>query len=423
MRGYLNDPRISGQSKAFHFGIDIAAPNGTAVYAVEAGTVHLEDPRAISVAAGDDEFGYWHVVPAVRHHQEVARHELLGHIDAPWLHVHFAERRAGTYQNPLRAGALTPWEDSTRPKVTRVTFSRNGAELSPDAIHGGVDVIAESHDAPPVPVPAPWNDLPVTPARLRWRVLRNAEVVAPGTRLSTSGRRSYRSPPSTGSTHPVPGRTTPTRPASTASTSPIHGARPCSRTAATSSRSRRSISPATSEHEPNRLPSRTTSRLERDACADAHDVADNRGGSMSDKDEFLAWTQSQLRDAETALHNGDPGPRLAIWSSREPVSVLGAWRSAIGRENVRELFQSLAETFSGCRSHSYQIVAAEVIGDVAFTAGYERTQASINGEPRTYVLRVTQVYRREDGEWRVAHRHGDTAESSSNDSPSSALAD
>ena len=50
-----------------------------------------------------------------------------------------------------------------------------------------------------------------------------------------------------------------------------------------------------------------------------------------------------------------------------------------------------------------------MVGDIAFTAGYERTQASINGEPRQYVLRVTQVYRREDGEWKVAHRHADTA--------------
>src|SRR5436190_8429649 len=124
----------------------------------------------------------------------------------------------------------------------------------------------------------------------------------------------------------------------------------------------------------------------------------------------MAWTQSRLRDAETALHNGDPGPRLALWSAREPVSVLGAWRSALGQEEMRELFHALAGTFSECKSHIYDIVSAEVSGDMAFTAGYERTQASINGEPRQYVLRVTQVYRREDGEWRVAHRHGDAAE-------------
>jgi ketosteroid isomerase-like protein len=132
---------------------------------------------------------------------------------------------------------------------------------------------------------------------------------------------------------------------------------------------------------------------------------------VTDTEEFIAWTQSRLRDAETALHNGDAEPRLALWSSREPVSVLGAWRSAIGQEEVRDLFRTLAETFSDCTSHVYEIVSAEVIGGMAFTAGYERTQASANGERRQYVLRVTQIYRREDGEWKVAHRHGDTAES------------
>ena len=136
---------------------------------------------------------------------------------------------------------------------------------------------------------------------------------------------------------------------------------------------------------------------------------------MTDKEEFIAWTQSRLRDAEAALHNGDAEPRLALWSSREPVSVLGAWRSAIGQEEVRHLFRALAETFSDCTSHVYDIVAAEVIVDMAFTAGYERTQASINGERRRYVLRVTQIYRREDGEWKVAHRHGDTEESTTED--------
>jgi ketosteroid isomerase-like protein len=130
---------------------------------------------------------------------------------------------------------------------------------------------------------------------------------------------------------------------------------------------------------------------------------------MSERDDFLAWTQSRLREAETALHDGDPRPRLEIWSMREPVSVLGAARSAVGQEAVRDLFESLGETFSNCTSHVYEIVAAEVVGDLAYTAGYERTQASINGEPRQYVLRSTQVYRREDGEWKVAHRHADAA--------------
>jgi hypothetical protein len=179
VRAYFNDPRISGTSKAFHFGIDISAPNGTAVYAVEAGTVHLDDPRAIAVVENDHEHGYWHVVPVVQHRQQVAQHELLGHVDAPWLHVHFAERRGGEYWNPLRAGAITPWHDDTKPTVTRIAFLHGTTELHPDAVHGGVDVVAEAFDTPPIPVPAPWNGLPVTPARIRWRVLRGGNVVRP----------------------------------------------------------------------------------------------------------------------------------------------------------------------------------------------------------------------------------------------------
>lgn len=177
VRAYFNDPRISGASKAFHFGIDISAPNGTPVYAVAAGTVHLEDARAVAVAGSGVDFGYWHVIPAVEHLERIARHQLLGHVEAPWLHVHFAERRGGLYRNPLRRGALTPWHDTTKPRVTAIRFLRNGRELDPGALAGAVDVVAEAHDDPPVPVPAPWNGLPVTPARLRWRVRRGSRVV------------------------------------------------------------------------------------------------------------------------------------------------------------------------------------------------------------------------------------------------------
>jgi ketosteroid isomerase-like protein len=129
---------------------------------------------------------------------------------------------------------------------------------------------------------------------------------------------------------------------------------------------------------------------------------------MSDRDDFLAWAESRLRDAEKALHNGDAAPRLEIWSRNEPVTVLGAWKSATGLTEVGDLFGQLEATFSDCTSYSHEIIAADVIGDMAYTVGYEHTRASVNGEPRTYSLRATQVYRREGGEWRVAHRHADT---------------
>ena len=179
VRGYFNDPRISGTSRAFHFGIDISAPNGTPVYAVRAGVVHLEGPRSLSVADGDLDFGYWHVVPAVSDHQRVKKHQVVGHVEAPWLHVHFAEHRSGAYRDPLRPGALTPWRDTTKPQVTRIVFSRNGRARDPAAISGAVDIIAEAHQMPPRRVPEPWGGLPVTPARVRWRVRRDGRTMRP----------------------------------------------------------------------------------------------------------------------------------------------------------------------------------------------------------------------------------------------------
>ena len=45
---------------------------------------------------------------------------------------------------------------------------------------------------------------------------------------------------------------------------------------------------------------------------------------------------------------------------------------------------------------------------MAYTLGFERFYGSIAGGPPEQVLvRVTHIYRREDGEWKIVHRHGD----------------
>jgi len=129
---------------------------------------------------------------------------------------------------------------------------------------------------------------------------------------------------------------------------------------------------------------------------------------MTDHEEFLDWVRTALYDAEVALHNGDAGPRRALWSRNDPVSVLGAWRNAHGQDELDELFASLARSFSDGTSYRFELQAYDVVGDMAYTAGVEHTSTSVDGERRSYKLRATQVYRREGGEWKVAHRHGDT---------------
>ena len=128
---------------------------------------------------------------------------------------------------------------------------------------------------------------------------------------------------------------------------------------------------------------------------------------MTDRDDFLSWLETELYEAELAVHNGDAAPRRAIWSHQDPVSVLGAVMNAHGQHELDELFQTLAERFSGCSSYEFELLSYDVVGDMAYTEGFEHTSATVEGEDRSYTLRATQVYRREQGQWRVAHRHAD----------------
>jgi ketosteroid isomerase-like protein len=130
--------------------------------------------------------------------------------------------------------------------------------------------------------------------------------------------------------------------------------------------------------------------------------------AMGELDDFLNQTLARQVQAEEALHNGDPAPRLAMWSTQDPVTVLGAMKDVIGAEAARQVFGWLGEHFSDCTSYRLELVAAGVSGDLAYTVGYEHTSVSWDGGPvAPYTLRVTHAYRREQGEWKIVHRHAD----------------
>jgi ketosteroid isomerase-like protein len=112
---------------------------------------------------------------------------------------------------------------------------------------------------------------------------------------------------------------------------------------------------------------------------------------MTDRDDFRTWVESALYEAELALHNGDADPRRALWSRNEPVSILGALRDAHGQQEVEEAFRFLETSFSNCSSYTFELQAYDVVGDMAYTAGREHTSVSMDGQPRSYTLRATQV--------------------------------
>ena len=130
---------------------------------------------------------------------------------------------------------------------------------------------------------------------------------------------------------------------------------------------------------------------------------------MSELDDFLTKTLDRQIEAEEAMHNGDPTPRLEMCSKNDPVTLLGAWGpNKSGWDDVSRTSRWVASRFSGCTAYRFDLIAAGASGDLAYTVGFEHTTVSVDGgPPRSNTLRVTHVYRRENGEWKIVHRHGD----------------
>ena len=128
---------------------------------------------------------------------------------------------------------------------------------------------------------------------------------------------------------------------------------------------------------------------------------------MDDRDQFLSSTIPRQVRADTSLHNGDAAPRREMWSRNDPVTLFGAAQERTGWDDVSRTFDWLASIFSDCTAFDLELVAADVHGDLAYTVGYENTTASVEGAQQSYRLRVTHIYRRENGEWKIVHRHAD----------------
>jgi hypothetical protein len=176
IRGYFNDPRredLDGVLEtSFHFGIDISAPDGTAVYAVEGGVASVHASSVSVSAPAGRNFGYWHVSPVVDDDAVVERHQLIGYVQPGWGHLHFAESLDGIYLNPLRPGALEPYVDTTSPTIASISIVAAGRPVDLTRVRGSVDLLCDAFDMPPLAPPGPWRDSRVTPVLIRWRIVR-----------------------------------------------------------------------------------------------------------------------------------------------------------------------------------------------------------------------------------------------------------
>ena len=130
---------------------------------------------------------------------------------------------------------------------------------------------------------------------------------------------------------------------------------------------------------------------------------------MDEREAFLQSTLPRIIAADTALHNGDARPRIEdTWSHTDPVTVFGALKTTIGWAETKSAFEWLAKRFSDCKSCQIEVITAGASGDLAYLVAIEHTNVSVAGAPAApYSLRVTQVFRREAGVWKIVHRHAD----------------
>jgi ketosteroid isomerase-like protein len=116
---------------------------------------------------------------------------------------------------------------------------------------------------------------------------------------------------------------------------------------------------------------------------------------MSELDDFLTPTLARQLGAEQALVNGDAGPRVAMTSVEDPVTVFEAQVPLRrGWDEVSETLRWLAARWSECTDYRFELVAADTSGDLAYVVGFEHIPNSVVGVPvEPYTLRVLVVYR------------------------------
>jgi hypothetical protein len=176
--GFLADPWSGPGSFSFHNGIDISAPGNTPVYPVASGIAHVGVSAEIDVESPRPNgtrrtFHYEHLLPNVYDGEKVvARKTILGRVQPSAGHVHLTEIVGFQVTNPLLKGHLAPYKDTTRPRVGEIVLTRptTGAEVGPLGICGRVAISAEAYDRPTLPVPKPWNGLPIAPATVSWKL-------------------------------------------------------------------------------------------------------------------------------------------------------------------------------------------------------------------------------------------------------------
>jgi ketosteroid isomerase-like protein len=124
----------------------------------------------------------------------------------------------------------------------------------------------------------------------------------------------------------------------------------------------------------------------------------------------LRDTLNKTETSEFQLYEGESGPYLDLWSRAQDVTVMGAMGAYYrGPDQVKQNAEFVASRFRGGRNERIELVAAGASGDLAYAVWVERGEALVAGRDdyAPIALRITHIFRRENGIWKIIHRHGD----------------
>jgi ketosteroid isomerase-like protein len=129
--------------------------------------------------------------------------------------------------------------------------------------------------------------------------------------------------------------------------------------------------------------------------------------AVEDLDQVIEQCQQALDE----FVKGNPEPNKMMFSRREDATLLNPLGSlAHGWEQVAETMERVASQVSGGEITSFEIVEKYVTPELAYVVWVERSKAKVGGSEdiAPFDLRVTMIFRPEEGTWKVVHRHADS---------------
>ena len=111
--------------------------------------------------------------------------------------------------------------------------------------------------------------------------------------------------------------------------------------------------------------------------------------------------------ALNSMANGDAGPMSAIWAHDGSVTTMHPiGHREVGWEQVRPTWEQVASIAGGGQIRLRDQLI-RVGADLAYEVAVEEGEITMAGEPVAFNERVTNIYRREGGEWKIVHHHSD----------------